>query len=217
MNSISVDLIILVLLSISALLGFARGLTHEVLGFFSWIGAFFASLYGFPYMRPLLSPYISNVMIVNIVGAIIIFIVAFLLFSLLARGVSTLVRDGALSSIDRSLGVLFGVVRGGMLLSLFYIVLSYFIAPSVWPDSLKESRFVGLSEGGAHFLMSLAPSIELPTELTEQFAQKVALPAKDQAEALSTMLPQAQSSSAQDPALITPTQESAHAVPSAHS
>ncbi|MGA0394649.1 MAG: CvpA family protein, partial [Rhodospirillales bacterium] len=46
------DLVIFVVLLISALLAFARGFVHELLSIVGWIGAIFATIYGYPYLKP---------------------------------------------------------------------------------------------------------------------------------------------------------------------
>ena len=46
------DIGIGVLLLISAALAYARGLVQEVLSVAGWIGATFATVYGFPYLKP---------------------------------------------------------------------------------------------------------------------------------------------------------------------
>ena len=46
------DAVVVLVILISGLLAFFRGLVHEVLAVISWIGAALATIYGFPYARP---------------------------------------------------------------------------------------------------------------------------------------------------------------------
>ncbi len=66
-------------------------------------------------------------------------------------------RDSALSGLDRTLGMLFGVVRGIVLVCATYIVLSVAVAEPQWPAPLVNARLLPVAYYGAMDLVALIP------------------------------------------------------------
>ena len=85
----------------------------------------------------------------------VIFIVALLALSLLTRAVSRRVQDSALNAVDRSLGFLFGLLRGAALVCLAYIPVNWLLAPSEQPEWIRDARSRPLVEQGAAMIQSL--------------------------------------------------------------
>lgn len=151
------DLIVLTVLAISALLAFLRGFIHEVLAVLAWIGAIFAVFYGLPYVRPYAQDLIANPLIADIAAGAFIFIAALIVLSLVTRMMTTRVRDSALNALDRSLGFLFGLARGAVLVCLAYIALQWMMPPGRQPAWLAEARTLPLVASGAEVLRGLVP------------------------------------------------------------
>ena len=105
-----VDIGVLLILLISAVLAYACGFVHEVLSVGGWIGAIFATFYGFPYAKPFARKYISLDLAADLTAGTVIFIVTLVFLSLITRAVAKSVKASALNVLDRSLGFLFGLV-----------------------------------------------------------------------------------------------------------
>ncbi len=137
----TIDIVVLIILGISAVVGVSRGFTREVLGIFGWVGAFFISLYGLVLTRPYVTNYIKDEFVADIVTGIVLFILALIVLTIISRRISVRVKSGVLGGLDRSLGLVFGCVRGGILLSLAYLVYSFFMPNyEKWPQPLQEAR-----------------------------------------------------------------------------
>ena len=149
------DLAILGVLLISAVLAFARGFVHEVLSMAAWLGAAFAVVFLLPYARPIARQFISLPLLADVAAGGVIFIVALLALSLLTRAVSRRVQNSALNAVDRSLGFLFGLLRGAALVCLAYIPLAWLLAPSDQPQWIRDARARPLVEQGAAMIQSL--------------------------------------------------------------
>ena len=76
-----IDIGVLAVLLISAVLAYARGFVHEVLSVGGWIGAIFATFYGFPYAKPFARKYIPLEIAADLTAGIVIFIVTLVFFS----------------------------------------------------------------------------------------------------------------------------------------
>lgn len=149
------DLAVIGILLVSAVLAFARGFVHEVLSMTAWIGAGFAVVFGLPYARPFARELISLPLLADVAAGGVIFIVALLILSLLTRAVSRRVQDSALNAVDRSLGFVFGLLRGALLVCLAYIPLAWLMSPGEQPAWLHDARTRPLVEQGAGIIQAL--------------------------------------------------------------
>lgn len=152
-----VDIGILLILLVSAVLAYARGFVHEVLSVGGWIGAIFATFYGFPYAKPIARKYISLDLAADLTAGIVIFIVTLVFLSLVTRGVAKQVQASALNVLDRSLGFLFGLARGAVLICVAYVAIDLMIPEKDMPAMLREARSMQLVKPGAIFLKTLVP------------------------------------------------------------
>lgn len=149
------DLAVIAILLVSAVLAFARGFVHEVLSMAAWIGAAFAVVFGLPYARPIAREMISLPLLADVAAGGVIFIVALLILSLITRSVSRKVQDSALNAVDRSLGFVFGILRGALLVCLAYIPVVWLMAPAEQPAWLRDARTRPLIEQGAGMIQRL--------------------------------------------------------------
>jgi membrane protein required for colicin V production len=152
-----VDIGIGLVVLISAVLAFSRGFVHEVLTVAAWVGAAFATIHAYPYVQPYASQYIGNETAAKLAAGTVVFIVSLVVLSLLTRGVTRQVKDSALNALDRSLGFLFGIARGAVLVCLAYIVVGWAWAPAEQPTWLRQARSLPAVETGATMLRSLVP------------------------------------------------------------
>ncbi len=153
-----VDLIVIAVVLLSGVFALARGLVREVLAIFSWIGAAFATFYGFDYLNPYTLRLIDTPMIANIVTGASIFLVTLFVLSIVSGAISGAVRGTAAGSVDRTLGFVFGLARGAVLVCIAYLALGFIMPPSDQPAWVKAARTAPFMERGADFLYSLAPA-----------------------------------------------------------
>ncbi|MFD2234895.1 CvpA family protein [Phaeospirillum tilakii] len=159
LNVTVVDIVVIVVLLGSAGFAFLRGFVQEVLSITSWVGAVFATLYGFPALQPAFRGWIGVPWAADVAAGALLFLATLLVLSLLTKQVSDRVRRSAMNSVDSSLGFLFGLVRGGVLLSLAFLSLAWlFDVPEHYPSWLAQARTRPWLERGGALLKSLAPA-----------------------------------------------------------
>jgi len=151
------DLIILVVLLLSALLAFSRGFVHEVLGVGAWIGAIIATLWLFTPVQAIARELIAIELLADIAAGVAIFLVALILLSIVSRMIGRRVRESSLGFLDRTLGVLFGLLRGALIVCLFWLGISWLMPKDQHPEWLREAQALPLVEAGAGFLRGLIP------------------------------------------------------------
>lgn len=151
------DIAVIVVLLISALLAYARGFVHEVLAVGGWIGAIFATIYGYPYAKPYTRSLIPVELVADLVAGVAIFVITLIVLSFVTRGVSKMVKASALNFLDRSLGFLFGLARGGVIVCVAYLGLAWLMPPGEQPAWIRSAHSMPLIEQGAEALRALIP------------------------------------------------------------
>ena len=120
------DVIILVLIFISALFAFYRGFSLELLSISVWVISFFVSYaYGYNLIN-FFNKVINNILISTAISYIVVFLIVFVIFSFLTRKFSVFIKDSYVGLIDKSLGFIFGILRGYVIVSLCFFLFDYF-------------------------------------------------------------------------------------------
>jgi len=153
-----VDAVVIAVLLLAALLAFSRGLVAELVSVAAWAGAAVITLYALPHVLPYAQIYIRFEMLAYAASAVGVFIVALIVLSLLGRSLSRGVQASALSALDRTLGFAFGLVKGGILVSIAYLFFLWLVPNQteqpVWLQQAKTRPFLAM---GAETLYAFVP------------------------------------------------------------
>ncbi|MCR9146400.1 MAG: CvpA family protein [Rhodobacteraceae bacterium] len=124
-----IDGIVALVIVLSALLAYSRGLVRETLAIAGWVVAAILAFLFAPQVEPLVKeiPVVGDFIadsceLSMIAAATAIFAVALIVTSLITPLFSSLVQRSALGGIDQGLGFLFGVARGILLVAVAYFV-----------------------------------------------------------------------------------------------
>jgi membrane protein required for colicin V production len=135
-----------------------RGFVKEVLSLGAWVGAVLVTLWGFALARPYFRTFIDNQLLADVATGLALFVLSLIVFAMIAHGTSSLVRrSSSLTAVDRSLGFVFGIFRGALLLGLAWLALAWAIPSEKRPDWVFEARTRPAIEQIAEFLVGLAP------------------------------------------------------------
>ena len=116
----------LILILISALFAFFRGFSLELLSISVWIISFFGS---YAYGNNLINFFnkiVNNILISTAISYIIAFLALFVIFSFFTRKFSVFIKDSYVGLIDKSLGFIFGILRGYIIVGLCFFCFDYF-------------------------------------------------------------------------------------------
>jgi membrane protein required for colicin V production len=118
----ALDIFVILLLGGGALLGVVRGLVHEVLSLMAWVVAIvMLRLFHAPISVSLTEP-VGTATGAAVLAFVILFLPSFLFMKLLARAVGKRSRKSVLGPFDRVLGGGFGMLKGLLAATLFFLL-----------------------------------------------------------------------------------------------
>lgn len=144
-----IDAIVAVVIIVSAILAYSRGLVRETLAIGGWIAAAVVAYIFAPQAEPLMKevPVLSDVIagsceISMITAFAAVFALALIVFSIFTPLFSSIVQRSAIGGVDQALGFFFGVLRGILIVAIAFIVYSRVVVGQSYPmvDNSQSAR-----------------------------------------------------------------------------
>ena len=151
------DICVVLVLLFSGVLAYLRGFVQEIFSIVGWITAIAVTIYGFPYLQTPVRQIISIDIIADLASGLLLFIASLVTISLLTRSISNRVKDSLLNSLDRALGFLFGLVRGGLIIVIAYIGIEFLMPENKKLSWVNNARTITLIDPAANLLISILP------------------------------------------------------------
>lgn len=144
---IGVDYAILGILLISSFISLVRGFVKEALSLTGWIMAFWISLSFAVPLSKLLAAGMDDPTLRLIVAFVVLFILTLIVSAVINFFASRLVQRTGLTGTDRFLGVIFGFLRGALLVSVLVLLAGLTSLPKEtwWDDSFLLFRFQAIA------------------------------------------------------------------------
>ena len=157
-----VDIVVLAVVALSTLLALGRGFVKEVLSVLGWIGAAIATFVIFFYVPPVREfarAQITEPVIADIVAAVALFTVSLFVLGMLNHYISSRVQGSALGPLDKSLGLVFGLVRGIVVIALAHMAMTDWLLPNKQdrPEVINQARTEPYVEMAANYIKTLVP------------------------------------------------------------
>jgi membrane protein required for colicin V production len=153
----TVDIVIMIVIAVSALFAMARGLIHETFAILAWVIGGYAALRLTPVVEPMLHGAIKPAWLEEMAVGIGIFLLIFVPLAILSGRLSAKVKSSMAGSVDRLLGLIFGIARGLAIVGLAYIAFSALVPIKDHPKTLTNARLFPLVRTTSEVLRSLAP------------------------------------------------------------
>ena len=144
------DWFILIVLIASGIISFARGFTKEFLSLFLWLAAFIAAISLEYLATPKINEFIGNEEISKIISYIVVFVIFIFIGGMIIKFISKLIKWSGASGFDRFLGVVFGLIRGSIVLFVIFLLL---------PSGIKTTDLINNSKI-TPIIQKYAPEIE---------------------------------------------------------
>jgi membrane protein required for colicin V production len=119
------DFAALVVLGLSGVMAFARGLIREVFSIIAFIGATIAAVFFASLLRPLVESFTPlSGPLASVAAGLLIFLVVFIVITVITSTVAkTAHQSTEIGSFDRAAGLAFGILRGVLVVSLFVLLM----------------------------------------------------------------------------------------------
>jgi membrane protein required for colicin V production len=152
------DLGVIGIIVLSAVFAFARGFVREALSIVAWVGAAAITLYGFNWAYAQIDPHIKNPLLSQIVAGLGLFVASLVVLTILTGFLARMVHASGLTPIDRTLGFIFGLARGALLVCLAYLLLELMVPQqSDRPPWMHDAKSLPYLHEGADVLKGFLP------------------------------------------------------------
>ena len=151
------DLVLLGVMLISGLLAMIRGFMREILSIASWGIAALATLYSFQKLLPFAKNYFNNdtIAAAAVIGGV--FIGTLIIISILTTRISDMVLDSRIGALDRTLGFLFGLARGLLIVVVAFLFFTWLVPDKQRPDWVTAAKSLTVLNSTGAWLQSLLP------------------------------------------------------------
>jgi membrane protein required for colicin V production len=168
------DIVVVVILLISSVVAFLRGFVREVLTIVGLAGASITALTAGPKLAPGLESWLTSdlgkdadnakmwdMIPYDIAAGFLsyagLFVITLVVLSLISHWIAKSVHAIGLGPVDRSLGVVFGIVRGLVLIGLLYMPFHILMQAKDKDDWFGSSNTFSYVEYTSEFLMAFLP------------------------------------------------------------
>ena len=151
------DIGVIFVLFVGALIGLAVGFVRGGLFVLSWIGAAVTAIFAFPLAQPHARKFIENALFADLAGGAILFLVTLVVLFLVSSLLGGWVRNSKLNALDRSLGMVSGLITMALILAVAYIAIEQVLPRSDQPGWVREARFIPLIKSAAQSLNEALP------------------------------------------------------------
>jgi membrane protein required for colicin V production len=153
------DIFLIVVMLISGMLAMVRGLIREVLSIAGWGAAAGAALYAYAKLLPSAKAYFNNDYVAIGVTTAGAFLVTLIIVSIITVKISDKILDSRIGALDRTLGFLFGLARGLIIVVVAFAFYDWF-QPKSQPIWITNAKSLIVLKNLRDDIISMSPDIE---------------------------------------------------------
>jgi membrane protein required for colicin V production len=151
------DILLLVVMLISGLLAMIRGFMREILSIGAWIVAALVTLYGYARALPIAQGYFNSNMVAAAVTIGSIFLLTLLIVSVITVRISDMILDSRVGALDRTLGFLFGLGRGLIIVVVAFLFFAWLVPDRSQPEWVRGAKSKVVLQSTGQWLISMLP------------------------------------------------------------
>lgn len=150
-----VDVVVIFVICLSALFSLIRGFVKEAISLATWIIAIWIAATFAPRLAEVLPASLESEAVRQAVGFGVLFVLTLMVGALINMLVNQVVKKTGLSGADRIFGVVFGVIRGGLIIVVFVVIGK--MTPLPETDWWKTSALLQWFENAAIVIQEYIP------------------------------------------------------------
>jgi membrane protein required for colicin V production len=151
------DIILIAVMMISALLAMIRGFMREILSIAAWAIAALVTLYSFSKLLPVAKSYFNNDIVAYAIVIGGTFLGTLLVVSVITVRFSDMVLDSRVGALDRTMGFLFGLARGLIIVVVAFLFFAWLVPDRSQPEWVRSAKSRVVLQGTGDWLMSMLP------------------------------------------------------------
>jgi len=136
----ALDGLVILMTLLSAFLAMVRGFSRELLSLLSWVLAAAFAFFLYKPVLPLLERTISSHTVATAVSIAGLFLIALIILSTLTMKLADIIIDSRIGALDRTLGFVFGIVRGLLILAVAVLFFNGLIKPQDQPAWIAGAK-----------------------------------------------------------------------------
>jgi len=155
------DILLIAVMLISGMLAMVRGLIREVLSIAGWAAAAGAALYAYAKLLPYAKVYFSNWNDYLVAGGTVAsaFLLTLIVVSIITVRISDKVLDSRIGALDRTLGFLFGLARGLIIVVVAFAFFDWLV-PKAQPTWVTSAQALPVLKSLRDDIISMSPDLE---------------------------------------------------------
>jgi membrane protein required for colicin V production len=151
------DLVLLAVMLISGLLAMVRGFMREILSIAAWGMAALVTLYAFSKLLPTAKTYFNNDTVASVVVIAGVFVGTLIVVSIITVRISDMILDSRIGALDRTLGFVFGLARGLLIVVVAFLFFSWLVPDKQRPDWVTNAKSRTMLDSTGEWLKGLLP------------------------------------------------------------
>lgn len=151
------DIVLLAVMLLSGLLAMIRGFMREILSIAAWAAAAVTTLLLYQRLLPVAKTYFNNDIVAA--GAVVggVFLGTLLIVSIITVRISDMILDSRIGALDRTLGFLFGLGRGLIIVVVAYLFFDWLVPQKSQPKWVSDAKSKVVLQSTGDWLKSLLP------------------------------------------------------------
>jgi membrane protein required for colicin V production len=158
------DILLIGIMAVSGLLAMMRGFLREALSVLAWIGALVATWVMYPILKQPVRDKIDPDYLADILVIAGVFIFVLVVISIITMRFADAVLESRIGALDRTLGFLFGLLRGFVLVVIAYLFFAWLVSPPQRPQWVQNARSLPYIVDAGDYIRAV-----LPEDLQDQF------------------------------------------------
>lgn len=151
------DILLLAVMLVSGVLAMIRGFMREVLSITAWVLAAVATVLLYERTLPFAESNLGSGVISKVVVIVGVFLLTLIIASIITARISDMILDSRIGALDRTLGLIFGLARGLLIVVVAFYLFTWFVPANKLPEGVRDAKSREALQATGRWLQSLLP------------------------------------------------------------